>query len=93
MVHQPPKEPGGEWVQRVVVWQDEPKQPLERALAVRALFDAHRQLERPFLRGILYWKLSSHDYHEDVEAFMLHIGDDSEDPMLPELRRFVEAAE
>ncbi len=57
---------------------------------MRALHQAHSELERPFLEGILYWKLSSHDYHFEVESFMVHVGEDSEDPILPELRRFLE---
>lgn len=75
----------------VVVWQDQPVRPYERALAVRALHAAHGRLDDPFLRGILYWKLSSHDYHLDDESFMVHVGPESEDPVLEELRRFVES--
>lgn len=74
----------------VVVWQDQPPRPFERALAVRALHEAHSRLDDPFLEGILYWKLSSHEYHLDDESFMVHVGPGSEDPVLEELRRFVE---
>ena len=76
----------------VIVWAEEPKRFEERAWAVRALWQAHTELANPFLRGILYWKLSSHDYHYDEEAFMVHIGEGSSDPILPELRRFLSSA-
>ena len=79
----------GQTEEYVVAWRDEPIKLEERAWAVRALWQAHSELERPFLKGILYWKLSSHDYHLDDEAFMVHIGPGSEDPILPELRRFL----
>ncbi|MCP3957820.1 MAG: hypothetical protein GY719_08210 [bacterium] len=73
----------------VVVWREQPIKLEERAWAVRALWQAHAELERPFLSGILYWKLSSHDYHFDDEAFMVHVGAGADDPILPELRRFL----
>ncbi len=73
----------------VVVWRDQPERFEERAWAVRALRQAHAELERPLLEGILYWKLSSHDYHFDDESFMVHVGEGSDDPILPELRQFV----
>ncbi len=75
-----------------VVWADQPERLEERAWAVRALWQAHTELETPFLNGILYWKLSSHAYHRGDEAFMVHIGKGSDDPVLPELRRFADAA-
>ncbi len=87
--------PGGA---EVVVWRDQPERFEERAWAVRALWQAHSELERslpaggksnPLLEGILYWKLSSHDYHFGDESFVVHIGKGSNDPILPELRRFV----
>lgn len=76
--------------ERLVVWAEQPPRPLERALAVRALHQAHGELEEPFLEGILYWKLSSHPWHRDDEPFVLLIDEDSEDPLLPELRRFLD---
>ncbi len=85
--------------QHVVVWRDQPERFEERAWAIRALWQAHSELEHtvpaeggernPLLEGILYWKLSSHDYHFDEESFMVHIGAGSGDPILPELRRFL----
>ncbi|MEM9553009.1 MAG: hypothetical protein AAGC60_02035 [Acidobacteriota bacterium] len=74
----------------VIVWREQPRRLWERAVAVRALHDAHAERPDPFLRGIFYWKLSSHDYHYDDESFMVHIGPDTEEPILAELGRFVD---
>ncbi|MEO1365819.1 MAG: hypothetical protein AAFX50_01495 [Acidobacteriota bacterium] len=75
---------------RAVVWQDEPAERRERALAIRALRQGHGELGAPFLRGILYWKLSSHPYHADDEPYVIDIGAPSEDPALDELRAFLD---
>lgn len=80
--------PGG--AEQVVVWRDQPERFEERAWAVRALWQAHSELEKPLLQGILYWKLSSHDYHFKDESFVVHVGEGSDDPILPELRRFLD---
>lgn len=72
--------------QELVVWEDQPVDRTERALAVRALFDAHRELAAPFLRGLLYWKLSTVSTHEEIESFVLLLGQG--DPLEAELRRF-----
>lgn len=80
--------------ERLVVWQDQPEEPRERALAVRALYDTLHEMglqqsDVPFLQGILYWKLSSHPWHWDDEPFVLLIDETSDDPLQAELRRFV----
>jgi hypothetical protein len=75
--------------EELIVWREQPKNLEERAAAVRALYQAHSELEKPILRGILYWKLSSHTYHEEVESFLVHIGGPSKDPILPALRLFL----
>ncbi len=82
--------PGPSGGSEIVVWRDQPRRFEERAWAVRALWQAHSELEHPLLAGILYWKLSSHEYHFVHESFMVHVGPDSDDPILPELRRFVD---
>ena len=88
--NQPPGQTGEAAPQRqLIVWRDQPDDKEERALAVRALHEVHAALPAPFLRGILYWKLSSHDYHEKNESFMVLVGGPSRDPILPELRRFL----
>ncbi len=79
---------------RLVVWQEQPADLGERALAMRALFEANRRIEAEsgarLLTGLLYWKLSSVPSHADVEPFVLLIGERAPaDPLLAELRRFV----
>ncbi len=75
--------------QRLVVWEDEPADPQERALAVRALYDAHRAQGGDLLAGILYWKLSTLPGHREVEPFVLVLGPEApDDPLLAEMERF-----
>lgn len=72
---------------RLVVWGEQPIDRTERELAFRALLEVHR--ERPSrLRGLLYWKLSTDAAHEEIEPFVLHVGEASADPTLPVLARF-----
>lgn len=79
----------GERQERLVVWNDQPIDLRERALAVRALRRAHDGLAEGFLRGILYWKLSTLESHREHESFLLWIGEGSEDPSIDELRAFL----
>lgn len=74
---------------RLVVWEDEPPDLEERALAVRALREAHEEAGGDLLAGLLYWKLSTVPSHRDIEPFALLLDGEPEDPMLAELRRFV----
>lgn len=73
--------------EKVIVWEDQPIDLEERAMAVRALYEANRTVGGP-LTGILYWKLSTQPYHFDDEPFVLIVHEDARDPMLPELQRF-----
>ena len=74
---------------RLMVWEDQPEDPKERADAVEGLFEANREFGGSMLAGILYWKLSSEPSHEEIEPFVLLIGDRAaEDPMLRSLQRF-----
>ena len=56
---------------------------------MRALRNAHAALPEPFLKGILYWKLSTIPSHKDVEPFVMILGQEPPDPMAAELRAFV----
>jgi hypothetical protein len=85
----PPFPPTPDHPERLVIWEDRPENRTERALAVRALHEVLAELKEPLLRGILYWKLSSHPWHWDDEPFVLLIDEDSDDPLLRELQRFV----
>ncbi len=75
--------------ERLVVWEEQPADARERALAVRALRAAHREAGDDLLAGILYWKLSTVPSHRDVEPFVLVLGEAPADPLLAELQRFV----
>lgn len=79
----------GDSLKQLIIWDEQPIDYQERALAVRALFKAHQTYERPLLHGILYWKLSTKDYHLPYEPFMLHVSRDMRDPLLHELRKFL----
>jgi len=70
------------------IWQDEPIDHRERAMALRALWSAHRELDPPLLAGLLYWKLSTVESHYDIEPFVILIDEVIDDPVLDELRRF-----
>ncbi len=70
----------------LVIWNEQVIDRTERALAVEALDGVRRARHFP-LRGVLYWKLSSKDYHEEIEPFLLLIGQEKEDPLLTALRR------
>lgn len=72
--------------EHLLVWQEQPPYPRERALAVRALEEARRETGERFLAGVLYWKLSTVPAHHAIEPFVLILGQHPEDPLLPALR-------
>ncbi len=73
---------------QLVVWQEQPADPTERALAIRALGDAHREQGGTLLAGLLYWKLSTVAAHREVEPFVLVLGEQPADPLLEALAGF-----
>ena len=73
--------------EQLIVWGEEPIDRKERALAVNALYNVVID-RKERLRGILYWKLTSHDYHIPVEPFVLHIAPKGTDPLQQALARF-----
>ncbi len=73
--------------ERLVRWQKEPKNWQERRLAMDALYEVVREEQVP-LEGLLYWKLTSHDYHLPYEPFALHLTPDAKDPLQTSLSRF-----
>ena len=73
----------------LMIWEEQPDDPTERAEAVRGLYEANLAMGGDLLAGILYWKLSTEPAHSEVEPFVLIIGGRSdEDPLLAELQRF-----
>ncbi|HVS12585.1 MAG TPA: hypothetical protein VMV46_01580 [Thermoanaerobaculia bacterium] len=75
---------------RLVVWNEQPLEPMERALAVRALGEAARSVAPGMLRGLLWWKLSTQPQHREIESFVVVLGEEPEDPVLAELRKLGE---
>lgn len=73
---------------RLVAWQDRPLRPEERALALEALHRAHAARDRPILRGLLYWKLSTIPEHREIEPFVAILGAEPPDPAVEALRSF-----
>ena len=74
---------------RLIVWADQPADPIERALAFAALYDAHLELGGELLAGLLYWKLSTVPAHREIEPFVLILGEDPPaDPLLQALADF-----
>lgn len=80
----------GKGEEHLVLLGEEPERLEERALAVRALREAHAQFAEGFLRGLLYWKLSTVESHLEHEAFMLWLTAPETDPLTLELRRFLD---
>lgn len=70
---------------QLYVWPEQEINFEERALAVAALRQAVLAGKYP-LRGILYWKLSSHTYHFKNEPFLLVL--DGKDKLQKELSLF-----
>jgi hypothetical protein len=71
----------------VITWEQEPLVPQERAMAMAALDQAHREHPEPFLDGLLYWKLSTIHSHLEIEPFVCMLGE--EDPLLESMRAFL----
>jgi hypothetical protein len=63
---------------RLVVWDEQPVDYEERRLALEALRAVHEE-SGANLVGVLYWKLSTDQRHEEIEPFVVHIGPDSRD--------------
>ena len=71
----------------LLIWQDEPVNHEERALAIKTLNETNKKFDN-MLKGLLYWKFSSFKSHTEIEPFLIYIGKDSSDPAIKELRRF-----
>ncbi len=73
---------------KLIVWQDQPEDWNERALAIRALYGTARHRHRNPLIGILYWKLSTLPAHQDIEPFVSILGGQPKDPLIHSLQLF-----
>ena len=63
---------------QIVFWDEQPVDYEERRLALAALADVHARTSSDLI-GILYWKLSTQQNHEEIEPFVAHVGPDSRD--------------
>lgn len=75
--------------EKLVVWGKEKENLLERKLAIDALYDVVKEYHIN-LEGLLYWKLTTHDYHLPYEPFALHLTPDAKDSLQVSLGRFAE---
>lgn len=75
--------------EKLFVWDNQPNDYKERSVIVEELHHAVRS-KNYNLKGILYWKLSTHAYHSSIEPFMLHINESSKDPLQKKLVSFLE---
>ena len=66
---------------RLVLWDEEPTVPEERAAAVRSLGRVLRGLKTDVLAGVLYWKLSTLPEHAMIEPFVTIVATPPVDPM------------
>lgn len=73
--------------EKLIIWQEQPKFPQERIWAVESL---HKALQKTdiSLAGILYWKLTTHDYLLKEEPFALHFHQTSMDYLQDALLNF-----
>jgi len=82
--------------EQLVILQEQPFDFTERGIAARALYQTNRnyfqkQPQTPLLKGILYWKFSTRDYHLPYEPFMALVDSIGQDPIVQELQRFTSA--
>lgn len=73
--------------ERVIVWKREKENLEERKLAIDALFNVVKE-QQINLEGILYWKLTTHDYHLPYEPFALHLTPHAKDSLQVSLAQF-----
>lgn len=71
----------------LIIWNHAENRPEERTAAMRALRDII-QRDSIALKGLCWWKLTTHIYHLGYEPFMLYIAEDPVDSLQVELSRF-----
>jgi len=72
----------------LLVWSKQTIDREERRLAVEALYRTN--LKYNLLTGILYWKLTTKDYHIPYEPFVLHVQKEATDELQETLVKFIE---
>lgn len=74
--------------EKLIIWKSQPKFPKERIWAVESLYDVVNT-QKINLQGILYWKLTTHEYLLKEEPFALHFHQTSNDRLQDALLQFV----
>ena len=72
---------------RLLQWTKEPYNYNERRMALDALY-SYVSKNNINLEGLLYWKLTSHDYHLPYEPFALLLNDEPLDSLQVSLSKF-----
>lgn len=75
--------------EKLVIWEEQKKCYEERYLAMKALSKVV-QSNQIDLQGILYWKLTTHDYLIKEESFVLHIQQPPTDSLQNALVEFLD---
>ena len=78
---------GYSYWEELIRWTQEPYDYRERDLAMQALYEVVKA-EGINLEGLLYWKLTSHDYHMPYEPFALHLTPEGRDSLQRTLAQF-----
>lgn len=73
----------------LVIWNKQSEKLNERQMAVEALYQAVKARNFPLL-GILYWKLTTHDYHLPYEPFAMLLASPAKDSMQIALQKFMQ---
>lgn len=73
--------------ERLIVWGREDADWEERKFAIDALYRVVKK-QNINLEGILYWKLTTHDYHLPYEPFALHLTPNATDSLQTSLGMF-----
>lgn len=73
--------------ERLIVWDREEADWEERKFAIDALYKVVKE-KQINLEGILYWKLTTHDYHLPYEPFALHLTPEAKDSLQTSLGMF-----
>ena len=77
----------------LIDWDEQPTDYNERFMCLTALQRAAHLPENSFLRGLLYWKLSTIKEHEEIENFVLHIAPETVDKSVKVLREIFQTPE
>ena len=72
----------------LLIWSEQEEEENERSMAIQSLYEVTRSSQVPLI-GLLYWKLTTKDYHLPYEPFALHIDDNKTQGLQESLLQFV----